>query len=238
MYTVNHHGDGRVSLWLNSPPGAQEIHTRGEPKHFFIPPYVGPKGWLGVNLDKGLSWKRIAMLVREAYEKVAPPKLSATIGDTLVISPPTQKLRPEDLNPMLSARGQRLLKAMRQVCLELPETSEGEMFGWPTWKAGKKVFAGAYFRGDRPKASFWVGVDRQGLLTTDERFTIPLYMGHNGWIELDANRAVDAAELRELAQASYHHFANRRMLAALGTAGAAHAPAGAKTKTKRTKRTT
>jgi hypothetical protein len=77
-------------------------------------------------------------------------------------------------------------------------------------------------------------VDRQGLLTTDERFTIPQYMGHNGWIELDANQAVDAAELRGLAQASYHHFANRRMRAASGTPGAARAPS----QSKRTKRTT
>ena len=55
MYTINHHGDGRISLWLNSPPGAQEIHVRGEPKHFFVFSYVGPRGWLGVHFNKGLS---------------------------------------------------------------------------------------------------------------------------------------------------------------------------------------
>jgi predicted DNA-binding protein (MmcQ/YjbR family) len=237
MYTVNHHGDGRVSLWLNAPPGAQDIHVNSEPKHFFVPPYVGPRGWLGVNLNKGLSWKRVAVLVREAYEKVAPPRLSATIGRTIEISPPTQKLRPEDLDPMQGSRGQRLLKAMRNICLSMPETSEGAMFGRPVWRAGKKVFAGTYFRGDRLKASFWVGVDRQGLLTSDERFTIPKYMGHNGWIELDVTDAVDAAELRELARASYHHFANGRMRAALGAAGAKRPTARTKTMTKRIKRT-
>src|SRR5687768_18453368 len=89
MYTLNHHGDGRVSLWLNSPPGAQEIHVKGESRYFFVPPYVGPSGWLGVNLDKGLSWKRVAVLVREAYEKVAPTKLRERIGKTIEISPPT-----------------------------------------------------------------------------------------------------------------------------------------------------
>ncbi|HKE95898.1 MAG TPA: MmcQ/YjbR family DNA-binding protein, partial [Povalibacter sp.] len=52
-YCVNHHGDGRVALWLNAPEGAQALYTREEPKHFFVPPYVGPRGWLGVNLDKG-----------------------------------------------------------------------------------------------------------------------------------------------------------------------------------------
>jgi len=215
MYTVNHHGDGRVSLWLSSPSGAQEIHVRGEPKHFFVPPYVGPKGWLGVNLDKGLSWNRIALLVREAYEKVAPPKLREAIGATIKIQPPTQKLTPEQFDPMRGKQGQRLLKALRKICLALPETSEGEQFGRPAWRVGKKAFALAYFNDKRVKAGFWVGVEKQGLLTTDERFTIPKYIGPNGWIELDAHASVDASELHSLALASYHHFANKRMLAAL-----------------------
>ncbi|HET7845022.1 MAG TPA: MmcQ/YjbR family DNA-binding protein, partial [Xanthomonadales bacterium] len=79
-YLVNHHGDGRLALWLAMPPGAQEQHVAAQPKHFFVPPYVGPRGWLGVNLDKGLDWKRIAALVRTAYEHVSPPKLVAKLG--------------------------------------------------------------------------------------------------------------------------------------------------------------
>jgi predicted DNA-binding protein (MmcQ/YjbR family) len=213
MYTVNHHGDGRISLWLSSPPGAQEIHVRGEPKHFFVPPYVGPRGWLGVSLNKGLSWKRIAVLVREAYEKVAHPKLRAAIGETIQITPPNVKLTPEQIDPMKSARAQRLLKLMRKICLAWPETSEDVQFGSPVWKAGKKSFALIYHRGDSLKAGFWTGVDRQGLLTAaDERFAIPMYMGHNGWIELDASQSPGEAELRNLAWDSYHHFANKRML--------------------------
>jgi predicted DNA-binding protein (MmcQ/YjbR family) len=224
MYTVNHHGDGRVSLWLSSPPGAQDIHVRGEPKHFFVPPYVGPKGWLGVHLNKGLSWNRIALLVREAYEKVGPPRLRARIGDTIKIKPPTEKLTPEQLNPMQGKAGQRLLKSMRKICLALPETSEGEQFGSPTWRAGKKSFALAYFADKRLHAGFWVGVDRQGLLTSDERFTIPKYIGPNGWIGLDVHDRIDESELRALALASYHHFANKRMLAALDAPSGAAAP--------------
>jgi hypothetical protein len=60
-----------------------------------------------------------------------------------------------------------------------------------------------------------VGVDRQGLLTADKRFTIPMYMGHNGWIELDASKAANETELRDLARDSYLHFANKRMLKTL-----------------------
>ena len=55
-YVVNHHGDGRVALWLNVPAGAQEIHVSADPIHFFVPPYVGGRGWLGVRVDRRLPW--------------------------------------------------------------------------------------------------------------------------------------------------------------------------------------
>lgn len=54
-YTINHHGDGRVALNLIAPPGAQAAFTKMQPKAYFVPPYIGPKGWLGVELDKGLG---------------------------------------------------------------------------------------------------------------------------------------------------------------------------------------
>ena len=90
-YAVNHHGDGRVALWLNAMPGSQELLTRAEPDHFFVPPYVGPRGWLGVILDRGIDWNRIPALVREAYEKVAPGALLARVGKTMPkIKPPAR----------------------------------------------------------------------------------------------------------------------------------------------------
>src|SRR5262249_44786550 len=67
-YSVNHHGDGRVALLLNAPTGSQDHYVKNEPKHFFVPPYVGPRGWVGVDLNKGLSWRRIPSIVRQAYE--------------------------------------------------------------------------------------------------------------------------------------------------------------------------
>jgi hypothetical protein len=214
-YTVNHHGDGRVALWLNSPAGAQEVHTKGEPKHFFVPPYVGPSGWLGVNLDKGLSWKRIAVLVREAYEKVAPRPLAERIGKTIEIKPPTAKLAPTDIDPMKSKRAQSVLKQLRKLASAWPQVSDGAQFGAPVLKAGQKTFAVAYYNEKRLKLGFWVGVERQSLLTDDERFRIPKYTGHNGWIELDVHEDCDWDEVRNLALDSYRHFANKRMLAAL-----------------------
>ncbi len=215
-YVLNHHGDGRVALWIGSPPGAQSVHVKSNPKHFFVPPYVGPSGWLGINLDQGVSWKRVAELVREAYEKVAPPALRERIGKTIVVKAPTAKLKPEDIDPLKSKRAVVVLKEMRSICLGLPEASENLQFGAPVWKAGKKTFAMvyAYFK-PKVHVSFWVGVERQSFFIADARFEIPAYMGHNGWIALDVSKKHNRNELQALAIESYRHFANKRMLAAL-----------------------
>src|SRR5256885_8064592 len=130
-YVVNHHGDGRVALWLNAPPGAQEQYARGEPEYFFVPPYVGPRGWLGVNLDQGLSWKRIAAQVRQAYEHTAPRRLVAQIGPTIQIDPPTARLKPEELDPLRAPRAVAVIEPLRQLCLALPEANEARQFGAP-----------------------------------------------------------------------------------------------------------
>jgi len=215
-YSVNHHGDKRIALWLNSPEGAQRLYTQAEPKHFFVPPYVGPRGWLGVNLDKGISWKRVAELVREAYEKVAPPALAKSTSKTIVIMPPTVTMAAEKFDPMQSKRAQAVLKDLRKICLALPESSEALQFGMPVWKAGKKSFALAYsYKEKKLQLSFWVGIEQQSLYTHDKRYEIPAYMGHNGWIALDVTKSCNWEEVRELALYSYRHFALKRMLAVL-----------------------
>jgi len=212
-YVINHHGDRRIALWLNAPQGAQQLYVHSEPKHFFVPPYVGPSGWLGVNLDKGISWKRVAQLVREAYEKIAPPALAKTIGKTIVIKPPTKALTAEQIDPLAGKRAQTVLKELRKICLAFPETAEDTQFGNPVWRAGKKVFAQAYsYRANKLQLAFWVGVEQQSLYTQDKRYEIPPYMGHNGWIALDVTKASNWKEVRSLAMFSYRHFALKRML--------------------------
>jgi hypothetical protein len=153
-YVVNHHGDGRVALWVNSPPGAQYSLVEAQPQHFFIPPYVGPRGWLGIHLDHGLAWTRIAQLVREAYEKVAPAALSAVIGEPAAPKSVQKRLPAEEVDPMLSSRARAVLTAIRKICLPLPEVSEGVQFGNPVWRVGKKAFATANHFDGRLKLSF------------------------------------------------------------------------------------
>jgi hypothetical protein len=160
--------------------------------------------------------------VREAYTKVAPASLTRSLGDTIEISPPTATLKPEDIDPLQSKRAQTVLKQLRELCLSFPETSEDKQFGRPVWRAGKKVFAQAYFyRAERKlQLAFWVGVDQQALLIRDRKFSIPPYLGHNGWIALDVTKDANWREIRSLALFSYRHFALGRMLKALEAQGA------------------
>jgi predicted DNA-binding protein (MmcQ/YjbR family) len=211
-YAVNHHGDGRVALWLNTLPGSQELHVHAEPAHFFVPPYVGPRGWLGVVLDRGIAWKRVAALVREAYEKVAPAELQESLGKTPPLKAPSKKLSASQIDPMQSPRAVTVLKSFRKLCLALPEAREKRQFGHPVWQAGKKTFALARHDGQRLTLCFWVGVDQQGLLTADYRYQIPPYMGHNGWIALDVSSSCDWKEIEALTLQSYRHFALKRMM--------------------------
>ena len=211
-YSLNHHGDGRIALWLNAPAGAQSLYVKQEPTHFFVPPYVGPRGWLGVHLDKGISWSRVASLVREAYEKVAPAALVKNLGPTISIQPPIAKLKPEDIDPLQSRRAQSVLREVRKLCLRLPETTEASAFGMPVWRAGKKTFAWLAARKDHISILIWVGVERQSLFTADDRFSIPAYMGHNGWIALKLGAKPNWREVDALLIDSYRHFALKRML--------------------------
>lgn len=78
MYLDDHHGDGRLAIWCAAPEGAQHMLVSAEPEHFFVPPYVGHRGWLGVHLNRGLEWEEIESICRRAWELVAPRRLVAT----------------------------------------------------------------------------------------------------------------------------------------------------------------
>lgn len=74
--------DGRVSVWTKAPEGAQEVLIGAAPERFFRPPYVGPKGWIGIRLDTGPNrdggpdWDEVGGHVRRSYGLVAPRKLA------------------------------------------------------------------------------------------------------------------------------------------------------------------
>jgi hypothetical protein len=78
MY-ADHHHDDRPAFWCAAPPGAQEVLVDSAPDRFFVPPYVGHRGWLGVWLDVPVDWDEIADLVTDAYREVAPKGLLAEL---------------------------------------------------------------------------------------------------------------------------------------------------------------
>ena len=71
----SHHRDGRLALICAAPPGMQSALVEAEPERFYVPPYVGHRGWLGVRLDRGFDREEIAGIIEDAYAEVAPPRL-------------------------------------------------------------------------------------------------------------------------------------------------------------------
>ena len=53
MVLTDHHGDGRFAIWCAAAEGMQQMLVEADPERFFVPPYVGHRGWLGVRLDRG-----------------------------------------------------------------------------------------------------------------------------------------------------------------------------------------
>jgi hypothetical protein len=78
-FHVDHHGDGRVAVWCKVPPGAQEALVEADPESFFVPPYVGPSGWVGIRLDRKLDWGVVEGLLEEGYRTVASKRGLATL---------------------------------------------------------------------------------------------------------------------------------------------------------------
>ena len=71
----DHHGDGNVGVWVAAPPGVQREMVDLEPDRFFVPPYVGHRGWLGVELNAGVDWDELEGIVEDAFASVAPQSL-------------------------------------------------------------------------------------------------------------------------------------------------------------------
>jgi hypothetical protein len=77
MFFDDHHGDGRLAIWCAAPPGVQLALVDEEPERFFVPPYVGTRGWVGVRLDRDVDWDEVAGIVDDGFRSVATKRLVA-----------------------------------------------------------------------------------------------------------------------------------------------------------------
>lgn len=75
MYLDPEHGSDERAVWCKAGPGAQEALVSEDPERFFVPPYLGHRGWVGIRLDHDVDWDEIAELVGDGYRLAAPKRL-------------------------------------------------------------------------------------------------------------------------------------------------------------------
>ena len=80
IFAMRHPHEGRSSMWCKAPPGIPGALVQTSPERFFVPPYVGHRGWVGVWLDVELDWDEVEGLVDESYRMTAPKRLVGLLG--------------------------------------------------------------------------------------------------------------------------------------------------------------
>src|SRR5690349_10556991 len=78
--------EDRSAIILKAGPGVQQALVSAEPERFFVPAYVGNKGWVGVRMDTRADWDEIAELIEDSYRIIAPKRLSALLDEPNAIS--------------------------------------------------------------------------------------------------------------------------------------------------------
>jgi len=79
-YMFDHHGDGIIGFCCKSTLAEQRRLVRGDPDSFFVPAYVGPRGWVAIRLDLDeVDWDTVSEIAGQAYQSIAPRKLAALV---------------------------------------------------------------------------------------------------------------------------------------------------------------
>jgi len=80
-YLDNHHGDGIVAVTGKVLPGDNEALIAAQPDRFYMPAYIGPRGWVALRLDRGaVNWDEVAELMATSYRLIAPKRLAALVS--------------------------------------------------------------------------------------------------------------------------------------------------------------
>jgi predicted DNA-binding protein (MmcQ/YjbR family) len=108
-----------------------------------------------------------------------------------------------------------ILNKLRSICLALPETKEVEAWGHPTFRAGKKMFAGCCDEDGNLTLGMKMSFARQDQLLQDRRFYPTPYAARQGWVSLQLDAKTDWEEIKSLIEEAYRQVAIQRMLKAL-----------------------
>ncbi|MBC6441145.1 MAG: MmcQ/YjbR family DNA-binding protein [Rhodospirillales bacterium] len=74
--------EGRPAISFKAPKGSQTILVGADSERFFVPPYVGPKGWVGMYLDENPGWDEVTLLVERSYRMTAPKTLAEQVPES------------------------------------------------------------------------------------------------------------------------------------------------------------
>ena len=107
------------------------------------------------------------------------------------------------------------LDHMRAICLALPETKETLTWGQPHFRVGEKIFAGCGDEKGRAVIGLKLDMDHADAIIQDPRFWRAPYVGHKGWVSMDASRVDDWDGVRELILESYRLIAPKKTVARL-----------------------
>ena len=79
IFAMAKRGEGRSLALVQGAAGEPEVLVGADPERFFVPPYVGHKGWVGMRLDGKPDWDEVALLVRRSYRLTAPKRLAVLV---------------------------------------------------------------------------------------------------------------------------------------------------------------
>lgn len=200
-FADDHHGDGRTAAWCKAETERQQALVHARPDRYFVPPYVGVKGWVGVGLGAATDWEELALILEQGWSSVAPK--SAREAPVL---PPPKAAPLKRTDPEVARAAFERIEAM---CAALPG-SECEREKWSaTFRVAKKPYLyfqdnhhgdgviGAWVRGDKNESAALVS-------RHPERYFIPAYLGPRGWLglRLDATK-VDWKDIATRVSASH-----------------------------------
>jgi predicted DNA-binding protein (MmcQ/YjbR family) len=202
MLATNHHGDGRLALWLNAPPGAQRewvdqslLGTAAE--RYFVPPYLGPRGWLGLTLNHGFELALLHTHIEQAYRNTAPPKLHAEIRPLQPFAAPPPP-RIDEIDPTRSVSAQAQLAEIETQISALPDIICATRYGDRVWCVGKKAFAQFGLVDSTLALMLNTGAELQSMLVEQPRFSVPMYYGARGWTAYTLDAPIDWSMLKPL----------------------------------------
>lgn len=208
-FANEHHGDGRVAAWVKSTPEEQRRLLRVNPDVYFVPPYVGVKGWVGVRLERPTTdFDELSALVEEAWRSVVPKSLVSAKP-----KPPPKAVVYPTTDPAVAAEA---LARLTEICDALPGTTSESVSYQTDFRVGKKPYAylldnvhrdgivAVCFRAPREEAA-------ELAAASPRRYYLPPYIGAKGWLAMRVDGAkVPWKELARRVAESYRAVAPKR----------------------------